>query len=175
MHWILDHLWKEWKTLKSAPLTFVASMALGALAVHLYYACYRIPVMADHIGLLQDRLSATDKQSSKDGTPSVNRVADTRQAIRTFLESISPRILDKVDAKDRNIGVWLGSTSEAKLNELSGLAGFADYLSFEKGDDIWIVFGPGTGKEEYKGLIRGVGEKGQLSGYRLHPKDALMK
>jgi hypothetical protein len=101
--------------------------------------------------------------------------ADTKQDIRTLLEFISPRILDKIDAKEKKIGVWFDPISEGKLLKLSERKDFKNFLSFEKKGNTWTVAGKGTGGEELYGAIRGIEESGTLIDYYLYPKDALRK
>lgn len=63
----------------------------------------------------------------------------TKQELRTFLESISPLILDQIDTKEKVIGVWLGNRGEDKLLDLSERPGFDNLISIKRGNKGWIM------------------------------------
>jgi len=150
-----------WKAYTKQPIMIAFLSALFSVVCLSAWQVYSTPALST-------------EQSSQLQLRSENTI-NIKQEIRTFLESISPRILDKIDSKEKKIGVWLGSISENKLSRLAEHTDFAKFLSFEKGNNIWVMTGKGTGKEEKDGLIRGVQESGTLMDYYLYPKDALIK
>lgn len=168
----LNALKQEWPTVKAAPrsfiICFIVGIIIGGGAILFLYSYFVLPGKDAQISLLQT-LTDGQKQNSSDAK------TDTKQDIRTFLESISPQILVKINAKEKKIGAWLGPINEGKLLTLAERAEFKNFLSFKKGSNVWTVTGAGTGGEEHYGLIRGVRESGTLVDYYLYPKDALIK
>jgi hypothetical protein len=96
---------------------------------------------------------------------------DTKQDIRSFLESLHPDVLAKVDAGEKQIGVWLGPVNQTKLATLSERQGFSALLSVKSTNQIWMT----AGEAQRGDFIRPTGENGTLVGYYLYPKDALIK
>jgi hypothetical protein len=96
---------------------------------------------------------------------------DTKQAIRSFLESLRPDVLAKVDAGEKQIGVWLGSVNQTKLSTLSERPWFDSFLSFKKTKQMWIIMG----EAQMGDFIRPTGEDGTLIGHYLYPKDSLIR
>jgi hypothetical protein len=109
--------------------------------------------------------------SSTSAGPESKEKQDTKQSIRSFLESLRPDILAKVDARAKQIGVWLGSVSQTKLTMLSERPGFDTFLSFKSTANIWMT----VGEAQMGDFIKPPGENGTLTGYYLYPKDALLK
>lgn len=112
------------------------------------------------------------EQSSQPQLQSENTI-NIKQEIRTFLESISPQILDKIDAKEKKIRIWLSSTSENKLSRLAEHTDFENFLSFEKANKNMVLYENLEG--DFNGFLKGRNETGLLEGYYLSPKDALVK
>lgn len=96
---------------------------------------------------------------------------DTKQAIRTLLESINPEILRGIDAGQKKILVGIGTTDVVKLLNLSERVDFDKYLSFGEAlseDDFKGLDDPNIFIESDVGLM-------WVRSYYLHPKDALIK
>ena len=108
---------------------------------------------------------------------------DTKQAIRSFLESVNPVILKKVDAGQKEIHVLISAVKETKLSELSELSDFNKYLSFKQlhttmqgpnydGNDADIIKAV---KSTLGDFIPELKQYGFVQGYSLYPQDALIK
>ena len=111
-----------------------------------------------------------------------NLQINTKQYIRTFLKSVNPEILQKIDMGQKEIYVFISPAVEVKLNDLSKLLGFNKFLSFNKvqrtfigayydGNDPEIIE---ASKKLLAGFIPQVNESGFVQGYCLYPKDALV-
>ena len=94
---------------------------------------------------------------------------NTKQEIRTSLESINPLILQKIDARQKEIHVRIGVATQIKLSELSKQPDFDKYLSFKKTKRT--IMGDG----QVKGIIKELDENSLATVYYLYPKDALIK
>lgn len=85
--------------------------------------------------------------------------SDIKQEIRNFLESIDPTILQRIDAKEKEIFISTNSYQSNKLMQLSEHSDFDEFLSFEK-EKSGVIFSS---------------RQGTITGYHLYPKDALIK
>jgi len=97
---------------------------------------------------------------------------DTKQKIRTLLDSISPEILRRIEAGQKKILTTLGTADEVKLSNLSESADFSKYLSFKKitREDDFNDF------EDPNIFIKGADYfYNWENGHYLYPKDALIK
>lgn len=94
---------------------------------------------------------------------------NTKQEIRTLLESINPLILQKVDARQKEIPMRIGIATQIKLSELSKYPDFDKFLSFKKTKKTII------GNGQAGNFIKELDEDSFSVGYYLYPKDALIK
>ncbi|MGD0571703.1 MAG: hypothetical protein ABSB11_01630 [Sedimentisphaerales bacterium] len=60
---------------------------------------------------------------------------DTKQAIRTFFESVDPVILQKIDVGQKKLLVYFSIPQQVKLEDLPNLPNYGNYLSFEPNYD----------------------------------------
>ena len=119
-------------------------------------------------------MHARDQETMRDLRKVVeNREQGIKQGIRSLLESINPMILTKIDAREEEVKVALGTANETRLQLMSDRPEFSQFLSFKQVDDVWIM--PGRGENATPGFIQDKGEGVQFTGYILYPKDALTK
>jgi len=179
--WIKEIWKKEWPIVKTAPysfaICFIVGIIVGTTGVLLLYDHFVLPDKDAQITLLQQEKDSlhsalqralTDEQKQ---TYSTN-TKDMKQDIRTLLESISPLILDRIDAGHEKIPVLISMLKQIKLNDLSEHPDFDNFLTFDKcGGSV-----RGAGKDAmYKGWVDEIGETGEKRRYYLYPKDALIK
>ena len=93
-----------------------------------------------------------------------------KQEMRTFLESISPEILRRIDAGRKEILVCISTQDAVKLSNLSERVDFDKYLSFRQatleGDDFNGLGDPNIYIESNK-------YSWANNGHYLYPKDAI--
>jgi hypothetical protein len=92
-------------------------------------------------------------------------VINTKQDIRTFLESINPEILRKVDTGQKEIHVLISIPKQMKLSDLSERSDFSKFLFFKRSGDVSLG----------GGQINELNQNGAMDGYYLYPKDTLVK
>ena len=99
------------------------------------------------------------------------RRQDTKQEIRTCLESINPEILQRVDAGRKKILVCINTQDVVRLSNLSERVDFDKYLSFRQ-----VTLEDNLNELEDPNIYI---EKGEYiwvnNGHYLYPKDALMR
>ena len=91
--------------------------------------------------------------------------ADTKQVIRTLFESVSPKILEKIDIGQKNILILINIPTEIKLLDLPQHSDFNKFLSFEQNHEP-------NETDEY---IYDSNDHSWKAAYRIYPKDALIK
>ena len=180
--------------MKKAPLSFILCLLVGILIgsgfIHFLYDIYILPSKDGQIELLEREKKSSDdqvvllRQETESLQSELQKALnpeqeqhlnkDTKiikQEIRTVLESISPEILQRIDSRQTEIGVWLGITEQVKLNSISERLGCEQYLTFKKTKYIWIMT---SGKHKLNFIVP-ANAVGMLTGYYLYPKDALIK
>src|SRR5665213_1170471 len=95
---------------------------------------------------------------------------NTKQDLRTFLESLNPEILKDIDSGQSEIEVFIGTVSQMKLSNFSERQNFKSYLSFKQTSNILQGSSNKIGNS-----LNEVGEEGVMTGFILYPKDALKK
>lgn len=100
------------------------------------------------------------------------RLYDTKQEIRTFLESVNPAILQKIDAGEKEFCVGFGALKQVELADLSKRPDFGRFLLFRKGSNLGYLH---TANGKFGPLILELGQMGILEEYYLYPKDVLIK
>jgi hypothetical protein len=108
------------------------------------------------ISILLTFYSTYKKQQRK--IDELGGIKDTKQEIRNFLESINPKILEMVNNGQKEILLSINIPNEVELIRLSKLPDFDKFLLFEK-------YGFGDYMLNCTPFV----------GYRLYPKDALIK
>jgi len=94
----------------------------------------------------------------------------SKQDIRSFLESINPEILQKIDAEQKEIHIFISQPKQMKLVDLSTYPNFYNFLSFQRiGYDIT------SSDDHMDGFINELGQNNEMYGYYLYPRDALKK
>jgi len=96
-------------------------------------------------------------------------IINTKHDIRTFLESINPVILQKIDTGQKEIHVLISIPKQMKLSDLSERSDFSKFLSFKRSGDVSL------GGGQINGFINELNQNGAMDGYYLYPKDALVK
>lgn len=109
-------------------------------------------------------LATTSKSITKDGI-----FADTKQDIRTFLESMNREIIQRIDTRQTEIHVLISIPKQIELKDLSKRPDFDKFLSCTPTGDICIAC------DHLKDFIMDLSQAGEKDGYYLHPKDALIK
>ena len=89
---------------------------------------------------------------------------NTKQEIRTLLESISPSILQKIDMGQKDILIMINIPTEVKLLDLSQRPDFKKFLSIKQ-----------SRSSNTKDYIIDLDDISWKAGYHLSPKDALIK
>lgn len=97
---------------------------------------------------------------------------NTKQEIRSFLETVNPEILKRIDVGRKEILVCISTQDAVRLSNLSEYVDFNKYLSFRQAT---------IGEDDSKGLedpnifIENNEYLWATNGYYLYPKDALMR
>jgi hypothetical protein len=99
-----------------------------------------------------------DKQRQQEISKLIGNNKNIKQQIRNFLESIAPNILQKIDAKEKEIGISIDIPNQVELMRLSKLPDFDKYLAFKEYQfgDYMLNCTP-------------------FKGYILYPKDEIIK
>ena len=84
-----------------------------------------------------------------------------RRKIRNFLKLLNPEILQRINAKEKEIIVSMTVPQETELINLSKIVLFNKFLSIEK-------FGWGNDCTTHDEVIRAIGSRGNLVEYRLY-------
>ena len=102
----------------------------------------------------------------------LNIKADTKRQIRTFLESVNPKILEEIDEGRVKVLTTLSASKHVELVNLSKQSDFNKYLSFKhisrEEDEINDLQDPNI-------FIEGDEFLSWEQAYYLYPKDALRK
>ncbi len=151
--------------MKSAPYSFAVILFIGVVigcAFMLFiYSNFILPDKDAHIELLQEQKAKLEKEKQPNGVGVTNIKTVTRQEIRTFLESISPKILQAIDAGQERVYVLISIPEQVELTNLSKQPDFSSFLSFEQSGNVDIHSGGNRA--------------GHRDGYYFYPKDALTK
>ena len=105
-------------------------------------------------------------------------IINTKHDIRTFLESINPAILQKIDTGQKEIPVFISVPKQIKLSDLSERSDFNKFLSFKQSGyakGSGVVEMTRNGVDPTKDFIKELDQRGHMDGYYLYPKDALIK
>ena len=102
---------------------------------------------------------------------SIQSQQDTKQKIRTLLESISPEILQRIDAGRKKILVCISTQDAVKLSNLSKRVDFDKYLSVKQ----ITIEDDSNGLEDPNIFIENDEYIWVNNGHYLYPKDALIK
>ncbi len=113
-----------------------------------------------------------DKERKREIDDLQKQLYGAKQEIRTFLESINPKILQKVDEGQKEICAGIGALKQMELAELSKRQGFGNLLLFRKGSNLGYLH---TANGKFGPLILELGQMGILEEYYFYPKDALIK
>jgi hypothetical protein len=136
------------------------AVLLGILAIRLIIAPYDIyQNQQATITKLQDA------QAQKDST---------KQEIRSFLKTVNPEILQRIDLGEEEIRVDISQPKQMKLVALSTLSNFYNYLSFQHPDYVAVPMPP---RERPPVFIMELGcdinNSSSFHTWYLYPKDAL--
>jgi hypothetical protein len=102
--------------------------------------------------------------------PSSPSEVDTKQDIRTILESVNPEILRQIDAGSPSVKVLISSMHRTKLAMLSDRPSFSKYLSFGAPDAVVV-----GARNILGGYLNDIGDESDQNAMMLLPKDALKK
>lgn len=97
---------------------------------------------------------------------------NTKQGLRTFLESVNPEILQRIDKGGTEILTILSASSHVKLVNLSEQPDFNNYLSFKHIGDEENDF---NDFEDPNVFVEGDKMHIWTQAYYFYPKDALVK
>jgi len=98
-------------------------------------------------------------------------LGDTKQEVRSFLESLNPKILKLVDAGKSEIHVMIGTVNQVKLSTLSERQDFKKYLSLTQTGNTIL----GGNSNQIGDFINEENQNGTMNGFILYPKDALKR
>jgi hypothetical protein len=154
----------------------VLGIFIGGIVI--FFMCNNLILTSKNaqIDLLQTQLS-NDKRIQTDNID----IKDTKQAIRTFLESVNPAILQMIDEGQKKICAYISDDSQKKLTALYSRPDFAKYLSFESHADEYSGYFNATRPYEQQATFVGkdcvieLNKPEMLSKYYFYPKDALIK
>ncbi len=94
----------------------------------------------------------------------------SKQDIRSFLESINPEILKKIDVGQKEIRIFIGKPNAMKLVDFSTYPNFYKFLFFQQSDDKTF---PDLPKDGFINQLDA--NEVWLYGYYLYPRDAIKK
>lgn len=153
--------------MKSAPcscgLILIIGFGLGCLFMLFIYSSFIIPNKNAHIALLQEQ-----KKTNDEGDKNLKPI--TKQEIRTFLESIHPEILRRIDHDYAKILTTLSVPNQVKLTNLSERPDFEKYMSFKQINNDTDDF---NDFDDPNVFIEGDEYFNWIQAHYLYPKDAL--
>jgi hypothetical protein len=174
--WLKKEIWnKEWPIVKSAPCSFAVvlliGVTIGCSIMFFIYSNFILPDKDAHVDLLQDQIDKLEKEKQPNSIDVTNITPVTKQEIRTFLESINPEILQRIDLGQKKILVCISTQDTVKLSNLSERVDFDKYLSVKQitfEDDSNDLGDPNISIENDEYLWVN-------NGHYLYPQDALRK
>jgi|CZKV01.1.fsa_nt_gi hypothetical protein len=112
---------------------------VDALHLQLIETSNKVAVVNEKVADLSNLITSTNIAEFRDAfTSKTLSEAELKKYLRVFLESVNSEILYRVDAGNKQIGIFLGDVSESKLTMLSKQPNFSKFLTFERGSNVII-------------------------------------
>jgi hypothetical protein len=133
------------------------------------YAIYILPWFIVANAILVSYSFYKDARTQVSNADLLNAKPVTKQEIRSFLESINPEILKRIDEGQTEIHIAICSYKCKDLKDLSKRLDFDNYLRYKPTGDVCM------GCDRLKDYILDLERCGQKDGHYFYPKDALRK